>query len=135
MGYSSGVTFGTFHSVFFMILRHAYGYNGSNIILESEKYQIIRSIIENIIWNTMDRMILQKCNCRDRSGKSELTPIGQYHSMNMKPEDFRIAYREYEEVLRANNKIDFDDMLVFTYELLRDRPISGECGSRGSGIF
>lgn len=60
MGYSSGVTFGTFHSVFFMILRHAYGYNGSNIILESEKYQIIRSIIENIIWNTKDRMILQK---------------------------------------------------------------------------
>lgn len=42
--------------------------------------------------------------------------------MNMKPEDFRIAYREYEEVLRANNKIDFDDMLVFTYELLQDRP-------------
>ena len=44
-GYSDGVTFGTFYSVFFMILRHAYGYNSSNIILESEKYQIINGII------------------------------------------------------------------------------------------
>ena len=123
MGYSSGVTFGTFHSVFFMILRHAYGYNGSNIILESEKYQIIRSIIEkhNMEYNGQDDFAK---NVIAEIGlvKSELTPIGQYHSMNMKPEDFRIAYREYEEVLRANNKIDFDDMLVFTYELLRDRP-------------
>ena len=123
MGYSSGVTFGTFHSVFFMILRQAYGYNGSNIILESEKYQIIRSIIEkhNMEYNGQDDFAK---NVIAEIGlvKSELTPIGQYHSMNMKPEDFRIAYREYEEVLRANNKIDFDDMLVFTYELLRDRP-------------
>lgn len=123
MGYSSGVTFGTFHSVFFMILRHAYGYNGNNIILESEKYQIIRSIIEkhNMEYNGQDDFAK---NVIAEIGlvKSELTPIGQYHSMNMKPEDFRIAYREYEEVLRANNKIDFDDMLVFTYELLRDRP-------------
>ena len=123
MGYSSGVTFGTFHSVFFMILRQAYGYNGSNIILESEKYQIIRSIIEkhNMEYNGQDDFAKNVIAEIDLV-KSELTPIGQYHSMNMKPEDFRIAYREYEEVLRANNKIDFDDMLVFTYELLRDRP-------------
>ena len=136
MGYSSGVTFGTFHSVFFMILRQAYGYNGSNIILESEKYQIIRSIIEkhNMEYNGQDDFAK---NVIAEIGlvKSELTPIGQYHSMNMKPEDFRIAYREYEEVLRANNKID---LMICSYLHMNcfgiDR-ISGECGSRGSGIF
>ena len=121
-GYSAGVTFGTFHSVFFMILRHAYGYNSSNIILESEKYQIINGIIEkhNMEYNGQDDFAK---NVITEIGlvKSEMKPVKQYHSVNMKADDFQITYREYDEILRANNKIDFDDMLVFTYELLRDR--------------
>ena len=121
-GYSDGVTFGTFHSVFFMILRHAYGYNSSNIILESEKYQIINGIIEkhNMEYNGQDDFAK---NVIAEIGlvKSEMKPVEQYHSVNMKADDFQITYREYDEILRANNKIDFDDMLVFTYELLRDR--------------
>lgn len=122
-GYSGGVTFGTFHSVFFMILRHAYGYNSSNIISESEKYQIINGIIEkhNMEYNGQDDFAK---NVISEIGlvKSEMKSVEKYRSTNMKPEDFRIAYREYDEILRKNNKIDFDDMLVFTYELLRDRP-------------
>lgn len=31
-------------------------------------------------------------------------------------------YDEYENFLRRCGKIDFDDMLVFTYELLSERP-------------
>lgn len=122
-GHSNGVTFGTFHSIFFMILRHAYGYNGSNIVLESEKYQIINGIIDkhNMEYNGQDDFAK---NVIAEIGlvKSEMKPVEQYHSVNMKADDFQIAYREYDEILRANNKIDFDDMLVFTYELLRDRP-------------
>ena len=33
-GKSSAVTFGTFHAVFFMILKHAYHYQAENIIRE-----------------------------------------------------------------------------------------------------
>lgn len=105
-----------------MILRHAYGYNSSNIILESEKYQIINGIIEkhNMEYNGQDDFAK---NVIAEIGlvKSEMKPVEQYHSVNMKADDFQITYREYDEILRANNKIDFDDMLVFTYELLRDR--------------
>ena len=60
MGYSSGVTFGTFHSVFFMI------YVKPMDIMEAISYWNRRNIrsfavlLKNIIWNTMDRMILQK---------------------------------------------------------------------------
>ena len=38
-------TFGTFHSIFFYILKMAYGYRSNNILLEEEKYSIIRDII------------------------------------------------------------------------------------------
>mgnify|MGYP000837914019 CR=1 FL=1 len=48
--------------------------------------------------------------------------LENYESTTMKPEDFRVVYDEYENFLRRCGKIDFDDMLVFTYELLSERP-------------
>ena len=38
-------TFGTFHSVFFSILKRAYGYQSGNILTEEEKYNLIRDIL------------------------------------------------------------------------------------------
>ena len=40
------VSFGTFHGVFFGILRHAYGYSASNIIREEQRIGIIRELME-----------------------------------------------------------------------------------------
>ena len=34
------VTFGTFHAVFFKILKYAYNYDAANILREEEKYQL-----------------------------------------------------------------------------------------------
>ena len=39
------VTFGTFHAVFFMVLKYAYGFSGSNIVAEEQRYQFMREII------------------------------------------------------------------------------------------
>lgn len=39
--------------------------------------------------------------------KSEMKPVEQYHSVNMKADGFQITYREYDEILRANNKNRF----------------------------
>ena len=36
------VNFGTFHAVFFSILKHAYRYDASNIVREEQRIQIIR---------------------------------------------------------------------------------------------
>ena len=43
----TGVTFGTFHGVFYGILKQAYGLNGSNILSEEEKYAILRELAVN----------------------------------------------------------------------------------------
>ncbi len=113
-GQHLGVTFGTFHSVFFMILRKAYGYDASNIIQEAEKYQIVRNIIEKKNLNYDGQEDFAK-NVIAEIGyvKSEMVNIDTYESSNMKPEDFRLVYQAYEDMLRKENKIDFDDMLVF----------------------
>lgn len=44
-GRSCPVTFGTFHSVFFWILRQAYGLSAANIIREEQKYQFLRELL------------------------------------------------------------------------------------------
>ena len=41
-----GVSFGTFHSIYFHILKHSYHYTNSNIITEKEKREYLREIIE-----------------------------------------------------------------------------------------
>lgn len=45
-GKSSAVTFGTFHAVFFMILKHAYHYQAENIIREEQRVSCMREIIK-----------------------------------------------------------------------------------------
>ena len=44
----SGVNFGTFHAIFFKILRYAYNYSVSNIITEEERYRLLRDIIQSM---------------------------------------------------------------------------------------
>ena len=39
-------TFGTFHSVFFYILKVAYGYDSGSIFSEDDKYKLIRELIK-----------------------------------------------------------------------------------------
>ena len=40
------VSFGTFHAVFFKILKYAYNYSASNIIRDETRYEYIREIVE-----------------------------------------------------------------------------------------
>lgn len=42
------VNFGTFHAVFFQILRHTYRFTGENIIRESDKYRLLTRVLEEL---------------------------------------------------------------------------------------
>lgn len=118
-----GVTFGTFHSVFFWMLRNAYNYTAANIVTDSEKYGAIRDSIDRHGFRYDSQEDFAK-NVVGEIGnvKSGRVSLENYESTTMKLEDFRIVYDEYENFLRRCGKIDFDDMLVFTYELLSERP-------------
>ena len=43
----SKVTFGTFHAVFFTILKYAYNFKSSNIVTDEQKYRFMREILSN----------------------------------------------------------------------------------------
>ena len=39
------VTFGTFHAIFFMVLKYAYHFESSNIVTDEQRYQFMREIL------------------------------------------------------------------------------------------
>lgn len=116
------VTFGTFHSVFFMILRYAYRFRGSDIIPEDQRRRIIKE--------TADRMEIEIEDERDfLTGvlgeisyvKGELIDPAYFHSSFCADDVFLQFYEVYEKHLRINHLLDYDDMLIFCYELLKER--------------
>ena len=116
------VTFGTFHSIFFMILRYAYRYTAGNIIREDVKRCYIKEMTENMELEIEDEKEFLSGIINEISYvKGEMMSLSYYHSSNCSDELFAQIYEGYERRLREENLIDFDDMLVFCYELLKER--------------
>ena len=116
------VTFGTFHSIFFMILRYAYRYTAANIIREDVKRRYIKEMTENMELEIEDENEFLSGIINEISYvKGEMMSLSYYHSNNCSDELFAQIYEGYEKRLREENLIDVDDMLVFCYELLKER--------------
>ncbi len=123
MNRSCPVTFGTFHAVYFAILKHAYNYSADNIAREEQRYQCMIEIIakEHLTYEDETEFItslLGEISLVKNSG----IQIANYYSKNCAETVFRKVYREYHEFLYKNRLIDFDDMLVYTKELFEQRP-------------
>ncbi len=122
-GAGRGVNFGTFHAVFFTILKYAYNFNGSNIIREEQRYQIFREIIQKLELDIDDEKdVINNMMSEISLVKGERMDIKHYHSINFSHDDFPKIYGYYQKALRHANLIDFDDMLLLCYELLTKRP-------------
>lgn len=117
------VTFGTFHSVFFGILKAAYRYTAANILKEDEKYAFLRETVAGLALEIEDETEFLTAVAGEISlVKNERIPLAHYYSSNCPEEVFRSIYNSYQDWLVKNRKLDFDDMLVYTYELFRNRP-------------
>ena len=116
------VTFGTFHAVFFHILKYAYNYSAGNIIKEEEKYRLFKGLIEKEQLEIEDeKEFISSVINEIGNVKGDMISIDNYYSVNCSNEVFRRIYNSYEDNLRNRNLVDFDDMLVMCYELFKAR--------------
>ena len=116
------VSFGTFHAVFFKILKYAYNYSASNIIRDETRYEYIREIVEKYELEYEDEKEFMSSILSEISVvKGDMIDINTYYSVNCPNDVFRKIFARYEDRLRRANKVDFDDMLVMCYELLSKR--------------
>ena len=116
------VTWGTFHSVYFHLLRTAYGYRGDQVITDAERYDVIRELMKK---NQMESEDIAGLGTEILSEiaivKQERMDILHYYAHSCPADLFRQIFVDYEKSISERKKIDFEDMLVMTYELLSQR--------------
>lgn len=123
-GNAQGVWISTFHSMCVRILRRhidLMGYEPSFAIYDTDDQKtLMKEACKTLRINTKDlreREILSNIS----SAKNELLTPLQYREENdgisFRKKQIGMAYEEYQRLLRKNNALDFDDLLMLTVEL------------------
>ncbi|MCL6639676.1 MAG: UvrD-helicase domain-containing protein, partial [Firmicutes bacterium] len=126
-GQVAGLTLGTFHAICARLLRR----EGTAIGLDSDFV-----IYDDSDQQTMVKRILKEMNLDDKmyrpsaiqahisAAKSELRGPFEYaeYASSYLEEVISRVYRRYQELLAENRALDFDDLLMTTVRLFRERP-------------
>ena len=118
----SRMSFGTFHSVFYHILKWAYRFPAGNVISGEEKRQYFKKFLDESGMEVEDEAEFISSIINEISYvKGERLDLKYYYSQNCPEEWFKKLYDGYDEMLEQTGKIDFDDMLVMCHELFTER--------------
>ncbi|MVO70500.1 AAA family ATPase [Paeniclostridium sordellii] len=116
----NSVNYGTFHSVFFRILRFFEKYELDCILDEKNKKFAIKGILKNLnVENAEDEDTILGIINEISYVKNELMDKIDFDSEILTRDEFCRVYNMYEEYKESIKKIDFDDMLIKTYNLLK----------------
>lgn len=118
----SDVTFGTFHGVFYGILKQAYGLGAGNILSEEEKYGILKEVTMEYGQDmAQEGDFLEEVAKEISVVKGNRISLEHYYASCCSDEVFRQIFMGYRNALRQKRKLDFDDMLLCCYQLLSQR--------------
>lgn len=118
----TGVTFGTFHGVFYGILKQAYGFGAGNILSEEEKREILQELVLEYGQElSQEGDFLDEVAKEISLVKNERISLCHYYSSCCPDEVFKQIFQGYKKMLTERRKLDFDDMLLFCYELFDKR--------------
>lgn len=117
----NSVTYGTFHSVFFRILRFFEKYELDCILDEKSKKYAIKGMLKNLsVENAEDDDFIISVINEISYVKNELMDKLDFDSEILTKDEFTKVYNMYEDYKAQMKKIDFDDMLIKTYYLLKN---------------
>lgn len=116
------VTFGTFHAIYFQIVKRAYQLDQNHIIRDNEKKIFLGEILENapddlIVDEELKELLLREISIVKNEGIS----IQDYHAKCVPEDYFREVFLAYRKRMAGERKIDFDDMVLLAYQLLKKR--------------
>src|SRR5512137_2463330 len=120
-----GLTIGTFHSICAYILRQEAGPAGVDphyvIFDDGEQLTAVKQALRDL---KLDEKLYRPEAMRGAisKAKNELIKPADFQADTYWAEVARRVYARYEEILGANNALDFDDLLCRTVYLLRDVP-------------
>lgn len=121
------VTFGTFHGIYYGILKWAYGINQSNLLLEEEKSAFLKEAAEQMDWGDDEEILKEEDFLTGlmesiANIKNNRWNIENYESKRYGTLRFRKIYETYEAKKARFHKLDFEDMLLKCCQLFEERP-------------
>ena len=121
------VTFGTFHSIFYGILKCAYGIGANNLMSEKESSVLLQEVLDQTDIDSTPEVEDEEELVRELLRevgmvKNGLCHLKDFHSKYLTQDEFAEVFRSYEHQKKELKKFDFDDMLVQCYALFRKKP-------------
>ena len=119
---------GTFHSICVRILRRtidAIGFDKSFVIFDtSDQKSIIKACLKEL--DIDDKMFSERSvQCEISNAKNEMLEPAEYarkYSGDFRRDKIAEIYSLYQKKLKANNAIDFDDIINYTIRVLTESP-------------
>ncbi|HAU36992.1 MAG TPA: hypothetical protein DCX07_04675, partial [Phycisphaerales bacterium] len=127
LGAARGATVSTFHALCARLLREFAGEAGLSpsysIYDRDDQLKLVKEAMERLSLPS-DRLRPASVHAEISRAKNELKDPASYGAgeLNYFRRAAAEAYVEYEKLLAANHALDFDDLLLRTARLLRDRP-------------
>lgn len=134
----SYVIFGTFHSVFYHILKLSNPNKAYQLAGDKERFLLLKDLIKNENSHDTSVDLVQEAECcmQEISRFKNLFPDPLSQRNEKMPEKYRKIYHLYEEWLQENGKLDFDDMIKLCYQQLKsDRKLRSYWQDRFSHIL
>lgn len=134
----SYVIFGTFHSVFYHILKLSNPNKAYQLAGDKERFLLLKDLIKNENSHDTSVDLVQEAECcmQEISRFKNLFPDSLSQQNEKMPEKYRRIYHLYEEWLQENGKLDFDDMIKLCYQQLKsDRKLRSYWQDRFSHIL
>jgi DNA helicase-2/ATP-dependent DNA helicase PcrA len=120
------VAFGTFHAIYFTILKHSTNYNIHNLIHLDKQMNFIKSMLYQYGIETEDENetaldILSEISRYKNEYGFNKEQMHTYQVKSCEPEIFIHIYKQYDGMLKSQRLIDFDDMVLECFQLLSKR--------------
>ena len=123
---SQTVNFGTFHSIFYHVLKQSLSFQDRQLLTDADKKNILLPVLRKLLPNYHE---IQRNNIAMES----ISAISYYKNSGKKSEALRRIpmelrdrfdefYQAYEKERRRLGKVDYDDMLIDCRKLLEEQP-------------
>lgn len=119
---AENAVFGTFHSVFFQIIRSSSKFQNYSIMTEQQKLQILRPLLKGkkldcVQMSSFCEQFLSDLSFYKNTGREREEKAGQNQAEQMQLHELRQAY---EQCCRKRWLLDFDDILIYCHRLLTE---------------
>ncbi len=117
------MSIGTFHGIFYGILRAECRLSAGSVISGQERRKLLEELVTHYAPQTEQEADLPDLTGREISClKGSGIQPAHFYSTVLPAEVFRMIFRSYEQWLAENRKIDFDDIILRCRSLLRQKP-------------